>query len=198
MARRRSQEDVTEARRRGLLNSSRQRSREAERSHGAQNRRDLPDDGDLRWQRRELEAGWRHPHYEGFYDESAARERAPSASAECYASEKQARDHSQRSWNAFWAIGGPESGNGPKGYRRSDERLLEDVCERLTRHGWLDASGIKVSCERGEIVLRGRVNNRDARRLAEACAHSVSGVQQVQNKLKLRTFDRKTGPKRTP
>src|SRR5215207_3226657 len=30
-------------------------------------------------------------------------------------------------------------GQGPKGYTRSDERMLEDVCERLTQNASVDA-----------------------------------------------------------
>src|SRR5271169_747991 len=131
MARRHSKEDVTGARRRGLLDGRAQRrSREADHSHRAQDRSGVPDDGDLHWQRRELEAGWRHPHYEGFYDESAARERArlsQDASGGRYpGGGPQSRDRPERFSDDGWAIGGRESGKGPKGYRRSDERLLED------------------------------------------------------------------------
>src|SRR5882672_12103971 len=35
---------------------------------------------------------------------------------------------------------GPYVGYGPRGYQRTDERIHEDVCERLTAHGALDAS----------------------------------------------------------
>jgi osmotically-inducible protein OsmY len=35
---------------------------------------------------------------------------------------------------------GPHSGRGPKGYRRSDERIREDVCDLLCEHGGVDAS----------------------------------------------------------
>ena len=128
-----------------------QKSREVHHSDRAHDRSGIPDDEDLHWQRRELEAGWRYPHYEGFYDESAGRERtvfSEDASAERYAGKPPTRDKGGRSSGEFWAICGPESGKGPKGYRRSDTRLLEDVCERLTKHGQLNASGIKVSCEK--------------------------------------------------
>ena len=35
---------------------------------------------------------------------------------------------------------GAHRGRGPKGYRRSDERIREDVCERLTEDPFIDAS----------------------------------------------------------
>lgn len=39
---------------------------------------------------------------------------------------------------------GPHAGRGPKGYQRSDERIREDVCDRLTEHPAIDASEIEV------------------------------------------------------
>ena len=49
---------------------------------------------------------------------------------------------------------------GPKGYQRSDERLLEEVNERLTEHDDLDASEIGAKVEKGEVTLDGTVNSR--------------------------------------
>jgi osmotically-inducible protein OsmY len=42
---------------------------------------------------------------------------------------------------------------GPEGYRRSDERILDDVSERLTRHGHIDARQISVGVTEGEVIL---------------------------------------------
>ena len=39
----------------------------------------------------------------------------------------------------------PERGRGPKNYRRSDERVIEDVSERLMHSAHLDASDVTVS-----------------------------------------------------
>lgn len=85
-----------------------------------------------------------------------------------------------------WVVPGPFSGIGPEGYRRSDERIQDDVCERLTRHGNLDASGIRVSVRDGEVTLDGSVDNRRAKRLAEDVAESAFGVRDVQNRLRVR------------
>jgi osmotically-inducible protein OsmY len=75
-------------------------------------------------------------------------------------------------------------GRGPKGYRRSDERIREDVNDRLTDHAYLDASDIDVSVKEGEVTLSGKVFDRTDKRLAEDVAESVTGVKNVQNNLR--------------
>ena len=77
-------------------------------------------------------------------------------------------------------------GRGPRGYQRSDERLLEDVSDRLTDDPYLDASEIQVSVTDGEVSLTGSVDRREARRRAEDLAESVPGVRYVMNSLRVR------------
>lgn len=77
-------------------------------------------------------------------------------------------------------------GRGPKGYRRSDERIQEDVSDRLADDPYLDASDIEVAVNAGEVVLTGLVDTRAARRRAEGLAERVSGVSYVQNNLRVR------------
>jgi osmotically-inducible protein OsmY len=76
-------------------------------------------------------------------------------------------------------------GRGPKGYRRSDERIREDVSDRLTDDHWLDASDIDVRVENGEVHLTGEVKTRDDKRRAEQLAEQVSGVDNVMNHLRV-------------
>lgn len=80
---------------------------------------------------------------------------------------------------------GPHAGRGPKGYQRPDERVLDDACQALERDPHLDASEIEVSCQKGEIVLRGSVDSRDAKRRAERCIEDLPGVKDVRNELRL-------------
>lgn len=75
-------------------------------------------------------------------------------------------------------------GVGPRGYRRSDERIREDVSDRLTDDPHIDATGIGVSVAQGEVTLTGTVRDRAARRHAEDIAEAVSGVTHVQNDLR--------------
>ncbi|KAA0595804.1 hypothetical protein J2848_002993 [Azospirillum lipoferum] len=76
-------------------------------------------------------------------------------------------------------------GVGPRNYRRSDERILEDINERLTDDHQIDASDIGVRVEGGEVTLSGTVTDRAARRRAEDIAESVPGVGHVQNDLRV-------------
>ncbi len=77
-------------------------------------------------------------------------------------------------------------GKGPKGYNRSDERIREDVCDRLSDDDDVDASDISVSVKDGEVTLSGSVENRHAKHRAEDIADSVSGVKDVHIQLKTR------------
>jgi len=88
-----------------------------------------------------------------------------------------------RSWDA--ALSGQHRGLGPKGYKRSDERIREDVSDRLTDDPVVDASDIAVLVAAGEVTLDGTVPSRTEKRRAEDCAESVSGVTHVQNNLRV-------------
>lgn len=81
---------------------------------------------------------------------------------------------------------GEHRGRGPKNYSRADDRIVEDVSDRLTDDPMLDASGIEVSVKDGEITLGGTVTERFFKRRAEDIAESVSGVGHVQNNLRIR------------
>ena len=78
------------------------------------------------------------------------------------------------------------AGRGPKGYRRSDERIREDVSDRLMWNAELDASDIEVRVADGEVTLTGVVEDRGAKRLAEDLVEDVFGVSDVHNQLKIR------------
>ncbi len=78
-------------------------------------------------------------------------------------------------------------GHGPSGYSRSDSRIQEDVCDRLTDDWQVDARNITVSVDEGEVSLDGSVGSRLAKRRAEDCAEAVSGVKHVQNNLRVQT-----------
>ena len=77
------------------------------------------------------------------------------------------------------------TGRGPRNYVRSDERIGEEVNDLLTEHGDLDATDLDVRIAGGEVTLEGNVDDRRTKRLAEDLAHSVRGVRDVQNRLRI-------------
>jgi len=77
------------------------------------------------------------------------------------------------------------AGRGPRGYRRSDERIREDINDRLTDDWYVDASDVEVTVNNGMVTLTGRVDRRDDKRRAEDIVESVSGVMDVSNQLRV-------------
>jgi len=80
---------------------------------------------------------------------------------------------------------GPYTGRGPKGYKRSDQQIMEEACQRLERDGEIDASDIEVTSEDGVIRLRGSVHDRKTKRRAEECVESIYGARDVMNELRV-------------
>ena len=78
------------------------------------------------------------------------------------------------------------AGRGPQGYKRSDERITEDVNEALTRDPDIDPTNVQVEVRNGEVILKGSVSDREAKRRAEDIAESCSGVKEVQNQLRVK------------
>jgi osmotically-inducible protein OsmY len=81
--------------------------------------------------------------------------------------------------------GGQHRGRGPKGYTRSDDRIREDVNDRLSDDPHVDASDIEVAVSSCEVTLSGTVDSREAKRRAEDIAERVSGVKHVQNNVRV-------------
>ena len=74
------------------------------------------------------------------------------------------------------------SARGPKNYRRSDERIAEDINDRLSM-GFVDAFNIEAHCANRHVTLSGHVENREEKRAVEAMVDSVPGVSDVTNAL---------------
>ncbi len=117
------------------------------------------------WERQDT----RHRDQRGFFDKAA--DEVQSWFGDEGAERRRADDH---------------RGKGPRNYRRSDERIAEDVNQRLSDDHYLDASDIEVSVAEREVTLDGTVDSRGAKRRAEDCADAVSGVEHVQNNLRVR------------
>lgn len=91
-----------------------------------------------------------------------------------------------RGWNIGSASDRPSyRGRGPKNYRRSDEAIREEVCERLTMDHDVDASEMEVRVDDRVVTLSGTVPDRYSKRLAEDIAEAVRGVEDVHNELRV-------------
>lgn len=78
------------------------------------------------------------------------------------------------------------AGKGPKGYRRSDDSIYEDVCEALMRNPEVDASDIAVTVDEGIVRLKGIVHSRQEKKAAELSIERIKGVMDIHNELHLR------------
>lgn len=78
---------------------------------------------------------------------------------------------------------GSHFGKGPKGYKRADDAIFEDVCSTLFLSADVDASDIEVEVKDGVIFLRGSVSDRETKKMAEFEIENISGVKDVQNYL---------------
>lgn len=74
-------------------------------------------------------------------------------------------------------------GKGPKSFHRNDERIREDVCEMLMWDTDVDATDIEVIVEKGIVTLRGFVDSRHSKKMAERVIEDISGVKDVRNML---------------
>jgi len=79
---------------------------------------------------------------------------------------------------------GQHRGKGPKGYQRSDERIKELVCERLSDDPQIDPSEVTITVQGGKITLEGTVDSRQTKNAIEEIAEQF-GNQDVQNNLRI-------------
>ncbi len=74
---------------------------------------------------------------------------------------------------------------GPKGYRRSDERIREDLCERIMQTGHIDSSEVTVDVKGGQVLLEGTMPERWMKHTIENLADSCPGVKDIENKIRV-------------
>lgn len=78
------------------------------------------------------------------------------------------------------------AGKGPKGYLRSEQRIIEEASEILTHDYDLDASDIELDLKDRCLVLKGEINSRRDKRLAESLVEDISGIEDVDNQLRIK------------
>jgi HSP20 family molecular chaperone IbpA len=79
---------------------------------------------------------------------------------------------------------GPLGGRPPRSYRRPDDRILDDVQQRVAMAG-VDADEVEIEAANGVVTLSGRVPRRFEKRIVEEIAEQVFGVEEVRNHIRL-------------
>lgn len=76
-------------------------------------------------------------------------------------------------------------GFGPKGYRRSDQKLKDEARLLLNQDPILDSSNINIEVFNNVIYLRGFVDSRKDKKRAELLIEDIFGIEDIQNQLKI-------------
>jgi len=95
---------------------------------------------------------------------------------------------------------GSGSSVGPLGYtepRARDQRIREEISERLADDPSVDASDISVDVQKGAVTLTGTVTSREQKRRAGDVADCISGVKDVTNDLRISGDDQERSSMRT-
>jgi hypothetical protein len=121
----------------------------------------------------EQNTGYREAYNRLSYDDAPGRE--------------DARRRREESEHRSVPAGVTHRGKGPKNYQRSDERIREDIEDILMEDPYVDASDIEVEVKAGEVILKGVVENKLAKRRVENLVDSVAGVKQTENRLRPRS-----------
>ena len=122
---------------------------------------------------RAADVNWQDRHEDG-----ALRHRPGSGGRPAGMPHEQSRGYGERvEWRSqpVW----------PKGYTRSDERIRDDVCERLAHDGRVDLREVEVDVEAGVVTLKGSARDRGEKHRIEDIAGHVMGVKDVQNQLRV-------------
>jgi osmotically-inducible protein OsmY len=125
----------------------------------------------------------------GTYASSAGIHGAPGYAGQSAWSDRYSVDpesHASPSYGPRSAYARGFSGRGPKGYQRSDERIQELICDRLTDDPRIDASDITVEVRDHIVRLTGSVDDRrtkyEVEELVERC-----GVNEIDNQLRVQS-----------
>lgn len=146
---------------------------------------------------RGYEGEYREPYYRGRYGRGAGErgfiERAGDEIKSWFGDEE-----AERRRRADEIRRGIYAGRGPRGYQRSDERIREDINDRLTDDWYIDATDVEVIVNNSMVTLTGRVNSREEKRRAEDIAECVSGATDISNQLRVGRSAPITSEQETP
>ena len=74
---------------------------------------------------------------------------------------------------------------GPKGYRRSDERIEDDIAARLWNDRFIDSSDVAMRVRDGVVTLEGTVPERWMKHAIEDIAVHCRGTREVENRIRV-------------
>jgi osmotically-inducible protein OsmY len=98
-----------------------------------------------------------------------------------------ASDFQRRSYedaNGGWTTGSVK-GRISEGANVSDERLREDICDRLMQMGPVDCTEIDVSVNNGVVQLEGTLPNEDFKQRVLDVVSTVAGTDQIESRLQI-------------
>nr|WP_315591866.1 BON domain-containing protein [uncultured Cupriavidus sp.] len=118
----------------------------------------------------------------GYYGSSDAGGQAFNGAQRLYPGDPGYREHPTRDIaSTRIGAGGRLTRNGPKNYARADDRIRDDLCDRLAMNDALEVSEITVDVEQGIVKLGGTVGDRYTKRQIEEIAANTFGVDDVEN-----------------
>ncbi len=74
---------------------------------------------------------------------------------------------------------------GPRNWQRSDDRIQDDVCTRLSALDDVDVSEVSVSVHEGRVTLSGTVEDRWEKYRVEDVADDCAGVRDIDNQIRI-------------
>lgn len=76
-------------------------------------------------------------------------------------------------------------GKGPRNYKRTDERIMEDIIDQLTREQSVDLTELEIEVKDGEVFLSGRAHDRYIRHKVEDVTDGIPGVKHIENAIRV-------------
>ena len=149
----------------GTFDRERYSGRSAARSRSAG--RDIGDDGNLG-------GGWRPLEQRAVTDDSWGRDPRRMSLSDPYGEQQQRQRQV------------------PKGYVRSDERIRDDVCEKLFHADDVQIADVSVEVKNGTVTLEGCVPQRQMKHRIEDIVEQCIGVGDVENRIRVQRAGQQT------
>jgi hypothetical protein len=137
-------------------------------------------------------AGWGGPGFTGGgygWGEGSRSQHLPLEGDYSDESTLSYEDQIRRDYRAGGSAAGSGAGRryppGPKGYQRSDERMKEDISERLFTAYHIDSSDVTVDVRGGRVTLEGSVPSRHMKHAIEDMVDRCPGVMEIDNRVRV-------------